>query len=155
MRLIKKHFEEIGIILSYIAMLVATYIFDWKPYAIFISYLVEVIVILLIYVVLRFIDERKNPRRYRKSQPIVNILIGIIPLILFQFFTVGIMASVLNPDENILKHNFILTKKILFAFASFAFIFILKALQMIKNKEILIVFQNNFLFKVITLSPTY
>ena len=137
-------------------MLVACYVFDWKPFGIFISYLIEIVVLLFVYVMLRVKDEKRNPRkyRYRKVQPISNLLIGLIPLVLFQYFMIGWMSEIIDPEQNFTKQNLLLTKEVLYAVVSMIVLYSIKAAQIATHKERLFVFQNNFIIKVLALTGT-
>ncbi|PHR47599.1 MAG: hypothetical protein COA32_06470 [Fluviicola sp.] len=156
MKIIQDYIKEIGIVISYISMLVACYIFDWKPFGIFISYLIEIVVLLFVYVMLRVKDEKRNPRkyRYRKVQPISNLFIGLVPLVLFQYFMIGWMSEFIDPDQNFTKQNLLLTKEVLYAVVSMIVLYSIKAAQITTHKERLIVFQDNFIIKVLALTGT-
>jgi hypothetical protein len=133
-------------------MLVACYFFDWKPFGIFISYLIEIVVLLLFYSLFRVKDEKKNPEQYRKAQPLVNLFIGLVPLILFQYFIIGWTSGFINPEQNFSQQNLLLTKEVFYAFGSVVVLYAIKAVQITNHKERLIVFQDNFLFKVLALT---
>lgn len=152
MKQLINYMKEIGIVFTYILMLVACYFFNWKPFGIFISYLIEIVVLLIVYSFVRLKDEKKNPQHYRKTQPLANIYIGIIPLLLIQFIIIGFMTLDLNPEENFIKQNLLLTKEVFFSVCSILVIYVLKALQFSTNKERLVVFQDNFLFKILALT---
>ena len=154
MKRIKQNLKEIGIILSYIYMLVACYLFNWKPFGIFISYLIEIVVLLLVYVTFRIIAEKRNPDQYRKAQPLLTIFIGAIPLVVFQYFIIGWMSGLINPAQNFLKENLLLTKEFLFAFGSSLFLYTIKAFQIISHSERIKVFQHNFLYSILALTAT-
>lgn len=130
-------------------MLIACYLLDWKPFGIFISYLIEVVVLVLIFSIIRLKDERENPERYRKVQALGNILIGVIPLIVFQYFVIGWMASFINPEENFIQENLLFTKEFLFAVLFIVILYTINAFQIVNRKERIKVFQDNFLFKVL------
>lgn len=133
-------------------MLISCYLFDWKPFGVFFSYLIEIVALLLVFTVLRTLDERKNPKKYIKEQPINNIFIGVLPLIIFQYFMIGWMSNDLNPDENFIKENLIYTKEVLYGAISVLILYALKAAQISNNQERLNTFQDNFLFRVLALS---
>lgn len=135
-------------------MLFMAYYFEWEPFGIFVYYLIEITVLLLVYVLLRLREVSKNTKINKKAQPIANILIGIIPLLLIQYLIVGFISVAIDPNESFIEKNLLMTKEVLFAFCSLTFVYLLKAIQMIKIKDRLLIFQNNFLFKVIALSMT-
>nr|WP_299207045.1 hypothetical protein [uncultured Brumimicrobium sp.] len=154
MKYINNFFNELGIIFSYVVMLFMAYYFEWEPFGIFVYYLIEITVLLLVYVLLRLREVSKNTKINKKAQPIANILIGIIPLLLIQYLIVGFISVAIDPNESFIEKNLLMTKEVLFAFCSLTFVYLLKAIQMIKIKDRLLIFQNNFLFKVIALSMT-
>ena len=114
----------------------------------------EIVVLLLFYSVLRIKGQRKNPEQYRKVQPLGNIFIGIIPLVIFQYLIIGWMTVFLNPEQNFIKQNLLLTKEVYFALGSAVVLYTIKAVQIANYKERLVIFQSNFLFKVLALTGT-
>lgn len=135
-------------------MLLNCYIFEWKPFGILISYLLEVVVLIILFILFRMKDERMNPDSYRKAQPVSNLLYGMIPLVLFQYFIIGWTASFIDPNQNFLKQDLLLSKEIIFPFCTMLFLYFIKAMQISDHVERLQVFQNNFLFKVLGLAGT-
>ncbi len=133
-------------------MLIACYLFDWKPFGIFISYLIEIVVLLFVYAFLRLKDEKKNPERYRKTQPLHTVFIGIVPLILFQYFIIGWMSSHIHPDQHFIKQNLLLTKEVYFALGSMVVFYGIQAAQIADHTERLNVFRDSFLFKILALT---
>jgi hypothetical protein len=133
-------------------MLIACYLFDWKPFGIFISYLIEIVVLLFVYSFLRLKDEKKNPERYRKTQPLHNVFIGSIPLIVFQYFIIGWMSSHINPDQHFIQQNLLLTKEVYFAVGSMVVLYAIQAAHIANHAERLNVFRDNFLFKILSLT---
>lgn len=133
-------------------MLIACYLFDWKSFGIFISYLIEIVVLFFVYSILRLKDEKKNPERYRKAQPLGNLFIGLVPLIVIQYFIIGWISSFIDPEQNFIQNNLLLTKEVYYAVGSFVVLYAIKAVQITNHKERLIVFQDNFLFKVLALT---
>lgn len=150
----KSAFKKIGIILSYLYMLVACYYFNWKPFGLFISYLIEVIVLITFYCVSRVLDENRNPAHYRNSQPLMNIIIGTIPLIIFQYFIIGWMSGMINDEQNFLSKNLLLSKEVIYSFTTMLLIYVIQAIRIRDHKKRLELFQDNFLYKVIGLSAT-
>lgn len=152
MKQISKYIKEVGIVLSYTFILVACYFFDGKPFGIFISYLIEVVALFLIYSLLRWIDEKKHPKLYRKSQPLMNLFIGLIPVVIFQYFIIGWISSFINPEENFFKQNLFLSSEVFYIIGSVVVFYSIKALQISNHKVNLRIFQDNFLFNILALS---
>lgn len=154
MKVTALRFKEIAIILAYAYQLIACYFFHWKPFGIFISYLIEVLVLLGIYAVLRAIDEKRTPQRYVKSQPIINLFIGIVPLVLFQYFMIGLISVFIDPEQDFTKRNLLLSKEVMYAVVSMLILYIFTAVKINKHSERLAVFQGNFIFKSLALTAT-
>ena len=151
---ILKYTKELGIITSYLLMLIATYLLDWEPFGIFISYLIEIVILLVFYALNRMKDERRNPKRYRNSQPLINVFIGIVPIVLFQYFIIVLMANELNNEQDFLKQNLFSNYQVYFAIGAMFFFYRLKQEQISKSQERIRVFQNNFMFQVLALTST-
>lgn len=151
---ISNHIKKIGIVFSYIWMLFACYFSDWNPFVVFMSYLIEVVVLLFIYAILRFTDEKKNPRRYRKSQSIINLFIGIVPMVIFQYFIIGWTSLSINPEQSFIENNLFFSKEVLYVIVSIVIFYSVKAFQITIRQERLGYFQENFLFQVMALTVT-
>lgn len=147
-----RYIKEIGITGSYLFMLIACYFFDWKPYGVFMSYLLEVVVLLIVYAYLRFNDEKKHPERYRKSQPLVNLFIGIVPVVFLQYFLIASMSIILDPEKEFNNESFHLSKEVYYAFPPLVFFYLIKAKQISCSKERIFKFQQNFMFEVLALT---
>jgi hypothetical protein len=133
-------------------MLVACYYFEWKPFGIFIYSLIEIVVLVIIYALLRLKDEKQNPHRYRKSQSIINLFIGLIPMVVFQYFIIGFASVSINPEEDFIEQNLLLSEEVLYVFLAVTVLYVIKVLQISKQQERIRVFQENFLFQVLALS---
>jgi hypothetical protein len=154
MTYIRSHLKEIGIVLSYLWMLVACYVFHWSPVGVFLSYLIETIVLLLVYAVLRTIDENRHPARYRKSQPLTTILIAVVPLALFQYFIIWIVTGYIDGGRATASESILFTREALYAVIACIVAYAIKAIQLTKNDQGLVVFQANFLFSALALTAT-
>lgn len=152
MNYITSYIKELGIVFSYISFSVACFYFEWNPFGIFMFYLIEVVVLLLIYAILRIKDEKEDPRRYRKSQSIVNLFIGITPMIIFQYFIIGWTSLSINPEQNFIESNLFFSKEVFFMTISIVVLYSVKAFQVTNQQEKLRVFQQDFLFQVLMLS---
>lgn len=154
LKTIKLYLQEIGIIFSYIYLLIASYVFDWKPFSIFFSSLAEVIVLFLIYCLLRVIDQNNNPSKYRKSQPLINAIIGIIPLIGIQALFILLTSGSVTHDKDFMRTNPFLTKEVLYCIISTLIVYGIKAFQIKGHQERVDQFQGNFIFKAISITAT-
>ena len=82
--------KSIGILLSYLSIVLGVYFFDWSPVGFFVALYVELIVIVVTYVVVRALDKAKNPKKYRKLPDIGNITTALAGALLLQYvFMVG------------------------------------------------------------------
>lgn len=149
-----KYFNEIGVILSYLGMLLACYVFDWKPFGIFISYLLEVVALLLVYAVLRMRDQKRNPAYYRNAQPLINVFSAMFLLFTLQYMLISWMTNFIDPQQNAMKQNLLLTKEAFLAIGTTLVLYTLRALQIANHTERIRIFQSNFLFSVLVLSAT-
>lgn len=148
------YIKEFGIVFSYVSMLLMCYLFDWKAYGIFISYLIEVIVLLLFYTFFRVREEKRNPVKYQKYQPILNLYVGIVPLVLFQYFIIGLMTVFIDAGQDFFKTNLLLSKEIYYSVASIVILYFINAVQISENQERIRTFQDDFIFKVMALTGT-
>ena len=87
-----KSLKQIGIIVSYIWLLVAVYFFEWKPIGIFLSFLAEFTILLFTYWFLNIFSTRKNKR----NRPGGNVLLAGCSLILLQYVLIGLIANFLG-----------------------------------------------------------
>ena len=91
--------KSIGILLSYLSIVLGVYFFDWSPTGIFLAFYFELIILILVYVIVRIIDERKHPAKYRKLPPALNILFASIPLLAIQFLFIVFVISMMEPTR--------------------------------------------------------
>ena len=151
MKIFSNYFKEIGVVLSYIIVLILYLFFEWEAYIFFSSIFVEVIALFFMVVLLRFIDQKNNPKRYKNAQPIVNKFIATVPFFLFQFF---ILIEVSNIgisrfDKNPLLEN--LTDLLWFGLIILV-IYVINAIQIKNNSKRINAFNNSFLYKLIALT---
>jgi len=135
-------------------MLLACYVFEWKPFIIFISYLVEIIIIAFIYSVVKVMDEKKNPIKKTNAQPIFNLLIGMVPLILFQFFIINVLSNSMDSRQDFFSISILHTKEFLYVVLSLILLYLLKIVQIRDNGSILKEFQSNLILEVLALTGT-
>lgn len=144
--------KSISLISSYLILLIASYLGYYKPYGIFISYLIEILVLIGFYSIFRSIDTKKNPSKYRKQQPLINVLIALIPFVFIQFLLIGWTAGLLNPEENFIQTNLILTKEVLYAFLVLIIIYGIEAWKKQDLEQKINTFLDNFFLKILLLS---
>ena len=142
-----------SIILSYAWLLIAICFLEWEPILFFLSIFLELIALLVVYVIIRFKHQLQQPDRYRKQQPLVNVLIGSIPLILFHLAIITLLAP--HFDSNLVfsgRHSFLLSPTFFWLLATNCILYLIQAIQ-IKQSEIRItLFQQNLLFKALLLT---
>lgn len=82
--------KSIGILLSYLSIVLGVYFFDWSPVGFFVALYVELIVIVITYVVMRALDKSKNPKKYRKLPDTGGIAMVLMWALLLQYvFMIG------------------------------------------------------------------
>lgn len=82
--------KSIGILLSYLLLIIGCHFFNWSPIGFFVALYLELVVIAITYIVFRALDKRKNPRKYRKLPDIGNIATALAGALLLQYvFMVG------------------------------------------------------------------
>lgn len=150
-----KYQDEIGIFLSYFIILTSSYFVDWNAYGILMSYLFETAILFIFFIGIRLIAEHKNPNRYRKQQSYGNLVYGVVPFFVFQYFILAVSASIINNDNhNYFKLNNLLSYESLFSIGALG-VFYLKKIKDVRNSDAQYdLFMNNFLFKVIVLTVT-
>lgn len=145
--------KEIGIILSYLWLLIAAYFFSWEPFTIFIFYFLEFVTILLFYCVVRVIDQAQRPKNYRKTQSVVYVLVGAFPLLLVQYFLIRSTANSINPSHLALNvENLFFTKGVFIAMSILIIQYVLLTINFKNNQERESVLKENLLFQAISLS---
>jgi len=142
-----------GIILSYAWLLIAISFLDWEPILFFLSIYLELISLFVVYCIIRIRDEQLRPAFYRKRQPLLNVFIGIIPLLLFHLAIIALLAS--SFDSEIVffgKQNFLFSPTFFILFAIISINYIIQAFQIKQSESRVALFQENFLFKALLLT---
>lgn len=65
--------KETGIVIGYLTLLLGVLFFEWRPFPVFLSFLIEFIVILLIYV---FLSLHRGVSKRRDEPPLFTVLIA-------------------------------------------------------------------------------
>lgn len=141
-----KDLDEIGIILSYIFMLVACYVFEWQPFMVLFSYLWEIVVLLFMYFIVRM-----GGKRVKKQPLLINIFIGIIPFLLFQTGMIAWISKMVSTNENAVKDEFSLTVEIVYIVGSILLFYIIKVIRMSSHKERMEALQYNLVYRILAL----
>jgi hypothetical protein len=148
-----KYIKEIGITISYLWLLLATFLFDWKPFAIFISFLLEFITLILIYLVVRAIDQFRNPRKYRKLSSSGTLAFAVIPLVAIQYLFISLVVSILDPTFDFFDLTNLWDEKWLsLSFLIIIVLYILKTLQFKDIGEAEKVLQETFFLEALSLN---
>jgi hypothetical protein len=147
--------KSFGIIFSYIWLVVAAYVFDWEPINIFLTFFFEVLALLLVYYVVRVIDERQNPKKYRKLQPAFSILMAAVPFLFVQYLFIHFTAKATAPitfggDQNSLLHSY----ETYLCLGFILLMYILRAINLENMHQRETVFRDNFLFQIVSLALT-
>lgn len=151
----KKYIKEIGVISSYIFLLIGILLFEWKPFGIFLSFLIEFVALTVIYTVVRSIDQYKNPKKYRKLQPSITIAIAVIPLIAVQYLFISLVVSILDPIFVLFEpSNLWEQKELTFGFIAILLFYVLKTTQMKSIEDAEKLYSSNFFVEALTLNFT-
>ena len=146
--------DSIGVIFSYLFLLVSCYLFNWDPFMLFFSYLLEIVILVLVLGGIRLIDERRRPEIYRKQQPFVNVLVAMFFFVMLHLFLIWLNTSAFDRYANKHFNELIYSKEVLFAGISMLFFYSLNAIQIKDDIARINTFQSNFFLKVILISLT-
>ena len=136
-------------------MLLGILLFDWKPFGIFLSFLIEFVALTVIYTVVRSIDQYKNPKKYRKLQPSITIAIAVIPLIAVQYLFISLVVSILDPMFVLFEpSNLWEQKELTFGFAAILLFYVLQTTQMSSIEAAENLYSSNFFVEALTLNFT-
>lgn len=143
-----------SIIGSYLLVVLGVYLFDWSVSTIFWTYYFELIVLLLYYVIVRSIDQNKNPSKYRKLPHALNILFAAGPLLAIQFLFLTFITSRVSGKEFESFNELMNTNGGWFTAAILFVIYFLRAInsKSIEKKEFDL--QQNFFLEILALSGT-
>ena len=103
--MMSRHF--LGLAIGY-GWIVASTFLGASGFGIFISFAVELIVLLLIYTVYRTIDQRRNPRKYAKHQWVGQIWIAALPVIAIHFIAIRFVVGQSDLNEDLPVITFLL-----------------------------------------------
>ena len=84
--------QFLGLSSGYI-LLITSYLLGASGFGIFFAFLLEILALLIIYTIFRVKDERANPMRYRKQQPVFNLYITIIPFLMVQYLLIWLVLN--------------------------------------------------------------
>jgi len=149
-----RYFREVGIFLVYGWIFFAVFIFDWKPSTVFISFLLELVIILLFYVVFKFIDNVKVlPKRADEMVTLLNVILGTTILISFQAFLILTIIDELDDEMNRTTiKEMLFTKDVLILAISIIVVYLVGLLSVKGFKPKLSVLQDNFIYQVLSFS---
>lgn len=162
-----KYIKEIGIIASYVWLIIAVYFFDWKPLSIFLSFLTEFAIVFFIYWFLINFSDSKNKR----NVPGGNVLLAGLAMIGFQFFLISLLATsvawdqflvdvndpifskaVVQNRDNMLDPYFFLHINFLITFLIVVAIYVIRIISMKEPKQRENYLQENLFFQAIVLT---
>jgi len=149
---ISRYIKELGIVFSYAIMLIACVFLNWEAFAIFISFLIEIVVLFLVYAFLQIKNPQEIADFFISIFHIIKVFIGMITLFLFHYFLIGFLVHMINPNFNILKDNLLLTKEVLYAAGSMLLLYVFNAYQISNYEEKIIAFQNKLIIQVLVLT---
>ena len=126
-----KYIKEIGIIVSYTWLLIAVYFFEWNAIGVFLSFLLEFKILVIVYWMLTLFGDKKNQR----NQPGGNVLMAGFGLALMQYVLIGFVAMTLNDGETYFGNiDIIFNRDTLIAFTVILILYVVRLMK-IGNKE--------------------
>lgn len=143
-----------GIIASYLFVVFGVYFFDWSVTAIFWAYYLELIVLLITYVIVRTIDRRKNPAKYRKLPDAFNILFASLPLLLLQYLFLKFLTYQVSGESYESIDDMMRSNGGWFTLGVIAFVYTLRTFNIRSIKEKEFELQQNFFLEILALSGT-
>lgn len=93
----RTHLKTIGILLSYLLVILGYKFLHWSPLGFFVALYLELVVIIITYIVLRILDKSKNPKKYRKLPDISNIIVALAGALLLQYVFMQGTLSIFHP----------------------------------------------------------
>jgi hypothetical protein len=153
-KLYKKYYNETNLIISYFPIWFCSYYFDWDSFGVLISYLIEAFILLAFYLYLRTQAELDNQKQFKTQISYGNVLYGVIPFFIVQFFIIAGTSFSIDEREDFIQVYDIFTAGGIFTIASLTY-FYYKSLKQIKsNRDKRMAFYNTFLSRIIVLTAT-
>jgi hypothetical protein len=149
---LSRHIKELGIVLSYTIMLVACVFFDWEVFAIFVSFLIEIVVLFVVYAILHIKYNKQLSDLVISILHLIMVIIGMIPLLLFHLFIIGLLANMFDPEIDVFKNNLLNTKEVFYAAGSMLLFYAINVFQISSHKNKVIIYQNTIIIQVLLLT---
>ena len=109
--------------------------------------------LILIYLVVRAIDQYRNPKKYRKLSSSSTLAFAVIPLVAIQYLFISFVVSILDPSFELFKLSNLWEQKWLtFSFLIIVFLYIVKTFQFKDIGEAEKVLQETFFVEALTLN---
>lgn len=143
-----------GIIASYLLVVIGVYVFDWSISAIFWTYYFELIVLLVYYVIIRSIDQHRNPSKYRKLPGALNIFFAAGPLLIIQFLFLSFIEAQLSGDGYKSIYAMMNSNGGWITLSVLVIVYLLRAVNFKSIKEQEFELQQNFFLEILALSGT-
>lgn len=149
-----KFFKEIGVFLVYGWIFLAVFIYDWKPSTVFISFVLELVVMLLLFTVFKIIKIFKTPSKFLDDLfELLNVILGTAFLISLQGFLIFMIIDVLDEEENNLTiRQVVYTREVAIIALSIFVVYVIRLTTIKGFQPKLNVLQDNFLFQVLSFS---
>lgn len=147
--------KQISVIASYTWILVAIYFFSWKPTSIFIGFVMEMVVLLLLYVVFRIKAQQDSPRAFRKVGDLGPILFGVSIFVFVSYKMIEGFTWRLDPDGN--SSNFlelISSKELIVSFLGMLVIYLFQTVKLQNDLLRELVLRQNLMIKILAMSLT-
>lgn len=150
-----KRTKQISVILSYTWLFLATYLFNWKPVSIFIGFLMEMFVVLLLYVFFRIKAQQLHPSAFRKVGDLGSIVFAVGAYLFISFLMIKGISGRLDPDvEQMTVLDLILSKELIVSFISMFIIYLFQTLKLDQDIIRELVLRQNIMIKILAMSLT-
>lgn len=153
-QLYKKYESETNLIITYLPIWLSSYFIKWDSFGVLITYLIEAFILLALFVYLRTNAEIKGKEKFKSKISYGNVLYGVIPFFIFQFFIIAVTSAMIEDGPNLpgIKDLFSIGGIITAAMLAFFYIRSLKSIKSNHHKRM--AFYNTFLAKILILTAT-
>lgn len=147
--------KQIGIVLSYSWLILATYLFNWKPFSVFIGFLMEMLVILLLYSFFRIKAQINQPAAFRKVGDLSSIFFGASVFLFFSYKMIEGFSWRLEPDsQDFSFYSLISSKEVLISFAAMFLIYFGRVINLESDLFRELILRQNMMIKILAMSLT-
>ncbi|MGM0478295.1 MAG: DUF6498-containing protein [Bacteroidota bacterium] len=146
-----KYIKQIGVLCSYLWLLLAYFLFGWDTFAIIFSYMIEVVMLVILYLILQTYDQVKNKSHYRNQRPTGNILPATVLFLAIQGMVIFFTMQTIDEAFNQTAPDYLLSKEVIFAAIAIFLFYGFDGLRMKNDRTRLSLFKNIFLTRILLL----